>query len=87
MENAMSTEIWNTVDDYFSRELVKPDAALDAALKASAKAGLRAINVAPNQGKFLHLRRYVGRAGFSRSERSADTVPSGSRERFPLMAR
>ena len=51
----MSTEIWNSVDDYFSRALVKPDPALDAALKASAKAGLRAINVAPNQGKFLHL--------------------------------
>jgi predicted O-methyltransferase YrrM len=55
MENAMSTEIWNSVDDYFSRELVKPDAALDAALVASAKAGLRQISVAPNQGKFLHL--------------------------------
>jgi predicted O-methyltransferase YrrM len=55
MEDAMATEIWNSVDDYFSRALVKPDPALDAALKASAKAGLRAINVAPNQGKFLHL--------------------------------
>jgi predicted O-methyltransferase YrrM len=51
----MATELWNAVDDYFSRELVKPDTALDAALEASAKAGLRAISVAPNQGKFLHL--------------------------------
>lgn len=51
----MATELWNAVDDYFSRALVKPDAVLDAALEASAKAGLRAISVAPNQGKFLHL--------------------------------
>jgi predicted O-methyltransferase YrrM len=55
MENAMATELWNAVDEYFSRALVKPDPALDAALEASAKARLRAINVAPNQGKFLHL--------------------------------
>jgi predicted O-methyltransferase YrrM len=51
----MTTETWNAVDDYFSRGLVKSDAALDAALQASSRAGLRAINVAPNQGKFLHL--------------------------------
>src|ERR1700678_4355500 len=54
-ENTMSTDTWNAVDDYFSRGLVKSDAALDAALEASTKAGLRAINVAPNQGEFLNL--------------------------------
>ncbi|AUH53037.1 methyltransferase [Chromobacterium sp. ATCC 53434] len=46
---------WNEVDDYFCKQLVGPDAALDAALAASAAAGLPAINVAPNQGKFLNL--------------------------------
>lgn len=51
----MITDTWNAVDDYFSRGLVKSDTALDAALEASTKAGLRAINVAPNQGKFLNL--------------------------------
>lgn len=51
----MTTESWNAVDDYFSRGLVKSDPALDAALQASTQAGLRPINVAPNQGKFLHL--------------------------------
>jgi predicted O-methyltransferase YrrM len=59
----MATELWNAVDDYFSRELVKPDAALDTALEASAKAGLRAISVAPNQGKFLHLLAKIRGAG------------------------
>ncbi|XLM20879.1 methyltransferase, partial [Chromobacterium piscinae] len=35
--------------------MVKQDAALEAALADSAAAGLPAINVAPNQGKFLNL--------------------------------
>ncbi|OHX21743.1 O-methyltransferase [Chromobacterium sphagni] len=51
----MSVQQWNAVDDYFSRSLVKQDAALEAALADSAAAGLPAINVAPNQGKFLNL--------------------------------
>ncbi|KUM02200.1 O-methyltransferase [Chromobacterium subtsugae] len=51
----MSDKQWNEVDDYFSRSLVQQDAALEAALADSAAAGLPAINVAPNQGKFLHL--------------------------------
>jgi predicted O-methyltransferase YrrM len=34
---------------------VPPDEALDAALEASAAAGLPAIDVAPNQGKLLYL--------------------------------
>ena len=46
---------WSAVDSYISRLLVPPDAALEAALEASAAAGLPAINVTPNQGKFLHL--------------------------------
>lgn len=51
----MNQEQWDAVDDYFSATLVRPDAALDAALATSQSAGLPAINVAPNQGKFLHL--------------------------------
>jgi predicted O-methyltransferase YrrM len=37
------------------RSAAAPDPALEAALAASAAAGLPAINVAPNQGKLLHL--------------------------------
>ncbi|HET9442926.1 MAG TPA: O-methyltransferase [Acidimicrobiales bacterium] len=49
----MSDELWAAVDDYITERLVGPDPALDAALEASAAAGLPAINVAPNQGKLL----------------------------------
>jgi predicted O-methyltransferase YrrM len=51
----MNPKTWHTVDDYISDVLIGPDTALDATLAASERAGLRAINVAPNQGKFLHL--------------------------------
>jgi predicted O-methyltransferase YrrM len=51
----MSEEIWSTVERYISDALVRPDAALDAALAASDAAGLPAINVSPNQGKLLHM--------------------------------
>jgi predicted O-methyltransferase YrrM len=51
----MSQEQWSQVDEYIVKSLVPSDAALDAALRASAEAGLPAINVAPNQGKFLSL--------------------------------
>ncbi|MHB8687286.1 MAG: O-methyltransferase [Candidatus Dormibacteria bacterium] len=46
---------WNEVDKYIASHLVPPDPILDAALKASTAGGLPAINVAPNQGKFLYL--------------------------------
>lgn len=46
---------WDLLDDYLCNQLVAPDEALDAALRLSAEAGLPAINVAPNQGKFLQL--------------------------------
>ena len=49
------TDAWDAVDAYFTASLVAPDSALDAALKANAAAGLPSIDVAPNQGKFLHL--------------------------------
>jgi predicted O-methyltransferase YrrM len=51
----MSAELWTAVDDYFDRALVPSDPALDAALAASAAAGLPRIGVAPNQGKMLQL--------------------------------
>jgi predicted O-methyltransferase YrrM len=46
---------WSQVDRYFSDLLLAPDPGLAAALEASDAAGLPAINVSPNQGKFLHL--------------------------------
>jgi predicted O-methyltransferase YrrM len=51
----MSPATFSAVDDYLNGLFVAPDPVLDAALAASAAAGLPAINVAPNQGKFLHL--------------------------------
>jgi predicted O-methyltransferase YrrM len=54
-EKPMSQELWAAVDDYLAGVLVSPDPALEAALAASAEAGLPAINVTPGQGKFLHL--------------------------------
>ncbi len=51
----MSAEQWAAVDRYISELLVGEDPDLDAALDASRAAGLPPINVAPNQGKLLHL--------------------------------
>ncbi len=51
----MSQDQWTAVDEYINTLVVRPDAALDAALAAAAAAGMPAINVAPNQGKLLHL--------------------------------
>lgn len=47
--------LWSAVDDYLSDLLLPPDAGLQGALAASAAAGLPAINVSANQGKFIHL--------------------------------
>src|SRR3954454_10416846 len=51
----MAQEQWSAVESYFTGLLVPPDPALDAALRASAAAGLPAVHVSPNQGKLLHL--------------------------------
>jgi len=51
----MSQEQWTRVDEYVSNLMLPKDAVLEAALDASNAAGLPAINVAPNQGKFLSL--------------------------------
>jgi predicted O-methyltransferase YrrM len=50
-----SQRLWTAVDRYISERLLPPDPALDAALDASAAAGLPAIAVSPNQGKLLYL--------------------------------
>jgi predicted O-methyltransferase YrrM len=51
----MTPEQWTEVDRYIASALIPADPVLEAALKASADAGLPAINVSPAQGKFLHL--------------------------------
>ncbi len=51
----MTEDQWNAVDHYFTNLLAVPDSALEAALAASAAAGLPPINVSPPQGKLLHL--------------------------------
>lgn len=51
----MTDSRWDAVDSYFQGLFAPPDAALDAALEATAAANLPAINVSPMQGKFLHL--------------------------------
>ncbi|MBW3548678.1 MAG: O-methyltransferase [Actinobacteria bacterium] len=51
----MSEERWTAVDRYIADVVVGSDPALEAALEASAGAGLPPINVAPNQGKLLAL--------------------------------
>jgi predicted O-methyltransferase YrrM len=51
----MEEERWTAVDRYLGDLLVSSDPALEAALAASAAAGLPAINVSPAQGKLLHL--------------------------------
>ncbi|MFY9805794.1 MAG: O-methyltransferase [Pseudonocardiaceae bacterium] len=51
----MTQQQWTAVDDYITGALLEPDEALDAALAASAAAGLPAIAVSPAQGKLLNL--------------------------------
>ncbi|MSU62873.1 MAG: O-methyltransferase [Pedosphaera sp.] len=57
-----SPEQWTAVDRYFCDLLLAPDPTLDAVLIASSESGLPAINVAPNQGKLLHLLARIHRA-------------------------
>jgi len=51
----MTQQRWTEVDRYITDLLVPSDPALDAALRASAAAGLPPIQVSPNQGKLLML--------------------------------
>ena len=52
---ADTQERWTAVDRYITDLLVPEDAALEAALRDSAAAGLPPIAVTPNQGKLLAL--------------------------------
>ena len=49
----MNESLWSKVDDYLADTLVKPDAALEAALEESDKAGLPQISVSATHGKLL----------------------------------
>lgn len=51
----MDKQTWTAVDAYFAQALMPADPVLEAVLAASRDADLPAINVAPNQGKLLHL--------------------------------
>ncbi|MEU1072956.1 MULTISPECIES: O-methyltransferase [unclassified Streptomyces] len=51
----MSQQTWTAVDEYFNRLLVDEDEPLLAAATESDDAGLPPHQVAPNQGKLLHL--------------------------------
>ncbi len=51
----MSNPLWNDVDNYYADLLIPRDEALQAALQASADAGLPSIAVSPHQGKMLML--------------------------------
>lgn len=51
----MDQELFAAVDEYFQGLFIPPDPALDGALQASAAADLPSIQVAPTQGKLLHL--------------------------------
>jgi len=51
----MAEDQWTEVDHYFSERLLPNDPILEAALEASAAAGLPAISVSPNQGKLLQI--------------------------------
>jgi caffeoyl-CoA O-methyltransferase len=51
----MMQKQWTAVDNYITDLFVPPDPALDAAIQATSDAGMPPINVAPNQGKLLHI--------------------------------
>ncbi|THD74310.1 MAG: O-methyltransferase [Phenylobacterium sp.] len=51
----MNQDAYTAVDAYLTEVLLAPDPVLDQALAAARAAGLPAIDVAPNQGKLLHL--------------------------------
>ncbi|MDZ8236030.1 MAG: O-methyltransferase [Nostoc sp. ChiQUE01a] len=58
----MTQEQWTAVDSYLTDLFVPSDPVLDAALEASAAAGLPPHNVSPNQGKLLLLLAQLQRA-------------------------
>jgi predicted O-methyltransferase YrrM len=51
----MNQDLWTAVEKYLVSTLIHPDEAVNEAVQANASAGLPAIDVAPNEGKLLHL--------------------------------
>lgn len=51
----MSQQLWTDVDQYLGAALLPEDAALAAALRSNAEAGMPAHDVSPLQGKLLEL--------------------------------
>jgi predicted O-methyltransferase YrrM len=51
----MDEQKWTEVDHYITEKLVPADSVLDSVMDANEAAGLPSIDVAPNQGKLLHL--------------------------------
>jgi predicted O-methyltransferase YrrM len=49
------SQLWDDVDDYFTRHLARDDEALDAALRDSHAAELPSVSVTAPQGKLLQL--------------------------------
>jgi predicted O-methyltransferase YrrM len=49
------TALWTDVDRYLTDTLIRPDAALEAAIADAKAAGLPSISVSPTQGQLLHL--------------------------------
>jgi predicted O-methyltransferase YrrM len=58
----VSQELWTSVDRYIEAQVIPSDEVLDAALEASAVAGLPEIAVTPSQGKLLYLLAKMQRA-------------------------
>jgi len=52
---SQNADLWDDVDAYFDELFVGKDEALERALSANTAANLPAIDVSPNQGKFLYL--------------------------------
>ena len=50
-----SVTTWTEVDQYYTSKLQSSDSMMDSILEANSEAGLPAIDVSPNQGKFLSL--------------------------------
>jgi predicted O-methyltransferase YrrM len=55
MDRLAGQDQWSAVDSYITGLFLPSDPVLEAALAASAAAGLPTINVSPTQGKLLHV--------------------------------
>jgi caffeoyl-CoA O-methyltransferase len=51
----MNQEQWTVVDKYITDLFIPPDPVLDATIQSTIDANMPLINVAPNQGKLLHV--------------------------------